>query len=135
MRAAGAGTRIFELLDRTPAIQPGMGVAIDPKRTGPLRFENVAFSYPTRSGVNVLENFNLDVQVGENVAIVYVLSQTSKARPLILEQWAERRRQVIRAFLIIEILRPRSRQNHVQRTRYDIFSSSLKKMSHSSALS
>ncbi len=79
MRGIGAGTRIFELLDRSPAIQPGVGVALDPKRTGPLRFENIMFSYPTRSGVNVLEDFNLEVKVGENVAIVYVLSETSKA--------------------------------------------------------
>jgi ABC-type transport system involved in cytochrome bd biosynthesis fused ATPase/permease subunit len=77
MRGIGAGTRIFELLDRTPAIQPGVGVALGPKRTGLLRFENITFSYPTRSGVNVLEDFNLEVKVGENVAIVYVLSKTS----------------------------------------------------------
>jgi len=70
MRGVGAGTRIFELLDRTPAIRPGVGVALDPKRTGPLRFENIMFSYPTRNGVNVLEDFNLEVKVGENVAIV-----------------------------------------------------------------
>lgn len=79
MRGVGAGTRIFELLGRTPAIQPGVGVTLDPKRSGPLRFENIMFSYPTRSGVNVLEDFNLEVKVGENVAIVYVLSETSKA--------------------------------------------------------
>ena len=83
MRGIGAGTRIFELLDRAPAIRPGVGVELDPKRTGPLRFENIMFSYPTRSGVNVLEDFNLEVKVGENVAIVYVLSDTSKPRLLI----------------------------------------------------
>jgi ABC-type multidrug transport system fused ATPase/permease subunit len=71
MRGIGAGTRIFELLDRTPAIQPGEGAVLLPGRSGPLRFENITFSYPTRSGVNVLEDFNLEVNVGENVAIVY----------------------------------------------------------------
>ncbi|KAH9066008.1 P-loop containing nucleoside triphosphate hydrolase protein [Lactarius deliciosus] len=70
MRGIGAGSRIFELLDRSPAIQPGVGVELDPKHTGPLRFENITFSYPTRSGVNVLEDFNLEVKVGENVAVV-----------------------------------------------------------------
>jgi ABC-type multidrug transport system fused ATPase/permease subunit len=72
MRGIGAGTRIFELLDRTPAIQPGVGVKLDPARSGPLRFENITFSYPTRNGVNVLEDFDLEINVGENVAIVYV---------------------------------------------------------------
>jgi len=70
MRGIGAGTRIFELLDRTPAIQPGVGVKLDPARSGPLRFENITFSYPTRNGVNVLEDFDLEINVGENVAIV-----------------------------------------------------------------
>jgi ABC-type bacteriocin/lantibiotic exporter with double-glycine peptidase domain len=50
-----------------------VGVALDPARSGPLRFENITFSYPTRRGVNVLEDFHLEVNVGENVAIVYVL--------------------------------------------------------------
>ncbi|KAI0288713.1 P-loop containing nucleoside triphosphate hydrolase protein [Russula brevipes] len=70
MRGIGAGTRIFELLDRAPAVQPGVGVVLDPARSGPLRFENITFSYPTRRGVNVLEDFHLEVNVGENVAIV-----------------------------------------------------------------
>ncbi|KAI0260168.1 P-loop containing nucleoside triphosphate hydrolase protein [Gloeopeniophorella convolvens] len=70
MRGVGAGTRIFELLDRRPAIQPGAGITLDPARSGPLRFEGVAFSYPTRRGVEVLKDFNLEVKVGESVAIV-----------------------------------------------------------------
>ncbi|KAN0137900.1 ABC transporter type 1, transmembrane domain containing protein [Lactarius tabidus] len=70
MRGIGDGTRIFELLDRAPAIRPGVGVALDPKRTGPLRFEKIMSSYPTRSEVNVLEDFYLEVKVGENVAVV-----------------------------------------------------------------
>ena len=41
------------------------------------------FSYPTRGGLNVLEDFNLEVEVGENVAIVYVIPDTSKPRLLI----------------------------------------------------
>jgi putative ABC transport system ATP-binding protein len=81
MRGIGAGTRIFELLDRTPAIQPRVGLVLDPARTGPLRFENITFSYPTRSGVNVLEDFYLEVNVGENVAIVYVLPRILKLDP------------------------------------------------------
>ncbi len=73
MRGIGAGTRIFELLDRKPAVQPGVGVPLDPKSTGVLRFENITFSYPTRNAINVLEDFTLEVKVGENVAIVCVL--------------------------------------------------------------
>ncbi|KAG6332581.1 hypothetical protein ID866_6503, partial [Astraeus odoratus] len=70
MRGIGAGTRIFELLDRKPAIPPNQGVEVDPSRRGILKFENVGFEYPSRKGVVILDNFNLEIGVGESVAIV-----------------------------------------------------------------
>jgi len=39
-----------------------------PEMKGAIRFENVSFSY--KDGVNVLENFNLDVKEGETIALV-----------------------------------------------------------------
>jgi ABC-type bacteriocin/lantibiotic exporter with double-glycine peptidase domain len=58
---------------------------LDPKRMGPLRFENIMFSHLTQSGgVNVLEDLNLEVEVGENVAVVYVIFGTSKTKLLIV---------------------------------------------------
>ena len=72
MRGIGAGTRIFELLDRKPAIVPNQGIDVDPSRRGIIRFENVGFEYPSRKGVQILDEFNLEIDVGENVAIVYV---------------------------------------------------------------
>jgi putative ABC transport system ATP-binding protein len=70
MRGIGAGTRIFELLDRTPAIPHNIGVDISSTRRGPVKFEGVHFEYPTRKGVEILKDFNLEVGVGESVAIV-----------------------------------------------------------------
>ncbi|KAF8435104.1 P-loop containing nucleoside triphosphate hydrolase protein [Boletus edulis BED1] len=70
MRGIGAGTRIFELLDRKPAIVPNQGIEIDPSRRGVIRFENVGFEYPSRKGVQILDDFNLEINIGENVAIV-----------------------------------------------------------------
>lgn len=70
MRGVGAGTRIFELIDRTPVINPDVGAALDPARRGRVKFENVAFEYPSRKGVEILKDFNLDLNVGESVAIV-----------------------------------------------------------------
>ncbi|KAF9243225.1 P-loop containing nucleoside triphosphate hydrolase protein [Melanogaster broomeanus] len=70
MRGIGAGTRIFELLDRKPAIAPNQGIELDPARRGVIRFENVGFEYPTRKGVQILDDFNLEIGVGESVAIV-----------------------------------------------------------------
>ncbi|EMD33179.1 hypothetical protein CERSUDRAFT_118237 [Gelatoporia subvermispora B] len=70
MRGVGAGVRIFELLDRQPAIPSESGAEVDPSRRGPVRFENVSFEYPSRKGVEILKNLNLEVKVGESVAIV-----------------------------------------------------------------
>lgn len=70
MRGIGAGTRIFELLDRKPAIPPSTGVDVLLTRRGPIRFEGIQFEYPSRKGVDILKDFNLEVEVGESVAIV-----------------------------------------------------------------
>lgn len=70
MRGIGAGTRIFELLDRQPIISHSAGVPIDPTRRGPLKFENITFEYPTRKGVEILKDFDLDIAVGGNIAVV-----------------------------------------------------------------
>jgi putative ABC transport system ATP-binding protein len=73
MRGIGAGQRIFELLDREPAIPPVNGVMVDPKRRGVVKFEHVSFEYPSRKGAEILKDFNLEVAVGESVALVYVI--------------------------------------------------------------
>jgi ABC-type multidrug transport system fused ATPase/permease subunit len=70
MRGIGAGTRIFELLDRQPAIPPNSGIALDPTRRGTVKFENITFEYPSRKNVEILHNFELEIGVGESVAIV-----------------------------------------------------------------
>ncbi|KAJ8475143.1 hypothetical protein ONZ45_g15713 [Pleurotus djamor] len=70
MRGIGAGTRIFDLLDRQPHIPPHKGIELPHDRRGVIRFENVQFEYPSRKGVEILKDFNLDVGVGESVAIV-----------------------------------------------------------------
>lgn len=72
MRGLGAGQRIFELLEREPVI-PLTGKTVPPSSRGPIQFENVSFEYPSRKGVEVLKNLNLKLDVGESVAIVYVV--------------------------------------------------------------
>jgi putative ABC transport system ATP-binding protein len=72
MRGIGAGTRIFELLDRQPAIPPRIGVDLLSTRRGTVKFEGIQFDYPSRRGVDVLKDFHLEIGVGESVAIVSV---------------------------------------------------------------
>ncbi|KAI0365936.1 P-loop containing nucleoside triphosphate hydrolase protein [Pilatotrama ljubarskyi] len=70
MRGIGAGVRIFDLLDRKPAIPPDTGVEVDPSRRGPVRFEHVWFEYPSRRNVQILKDLSLEVGMGESVAVV-----------------------------------------------------------------
>jgi len=69
MRASGAAERIFELLDRTPAISPSGGVELS-RVEGRLEIQNVAFTYPTRPDAPVLRDIELSIRPGEVVALV-----------------------------------------------------------------
>lgn len=69
MKGAGAASRLFELQDRQPTIHPTKGRRVDSAR-GPIRFENVSFSYPTRPAVTIFKDLNFEIPQGSNVAIV-----------------------------------------------------------------
>jgi ATP-binding cassette subfamily B protein len=69
MKATGATERIFELLDRTPAIA-GAGGREPDRVEGRVDFEGVIFAYPTRREAPVLRGIDLSVRPGEVVAIV-----------------------------------------------------------------
>ena len=69
MRALGAAERVFELLDREPAI-PAQGGAEPAQVTGQVALEAVRFSYPTRADVVVLDGVDLELAAGEVVALV-----------------------------------------------------------------
>lgn len=69
MKGVGAATRLFELQDRHPTISPTKGDKVETAR-GPIRFENVSFSYPTRPAVTIFNELCFDIPQGSNVAIV-----------------------------------------------------------------
>jgi ATP-binding cassette subfamily B protein len=69
MRASGAAERVFELLDRQPAIPPSGGARLASIQ-GHVQFEQVHFAYPSRPDVPVLQGIQLDITPGEVVAIV-----------------------------------------------------------------
>ena len=69
MKGVGAASRLFELQDRDPTISPTAGLPVKSAR-GPIRFENVTFSYPTRPAVKIFRDLNFEVAQGTNVAIV-----------------------------------------------------------------
>lgn len=68
--AAGAARRIFEHLDREPAIRdPDAPRALPRRVTGHVRFENVTFRYAAALPW-VLHGFDLEIRPGETVALV-----------------------------------------------------------------
>ncbi|KAL4869102.1 hypothetical protein BDV12DRAFT_168599 [Aspergillus spectabilis] len=69
MKGVGAASRLFELQDRQPTISPTKGSKVVTAR-GPIRFENVTFSYPTRPAVPIFRELNFEIPQGTNVAIV-----------------------------------------------------------------
>ncbi|KAL9622872.1 MAG: hypothetical protein Q9160_002798 [Pyrenula sp. 1 TL-2023] len=69
MKGVGAASRLFELQDREPTISPTVGTPVSSAR-GPIRFEDLSFSYPTRPAVSIFKNLDFEIPQGTNVAIV-----------------------------------------------------------------
>ncbi|HEX7820532.1 MAG TPA: ABC transporter transmembrane domain-containing protein [Sphingobium sp.] len=71
LRAAGAASRMTELLAEQPGITaPASPIPVPPSAPASLRFEGVRFLYPTRRDTAALEDFTLHVRHGETVALV-----------------------------------------------------------------
>ncbi|CAK9787373.1 hypothetical protein CC85DRAFT_289332 [Cutaneotrichosporon oleaginosum] len=70
MKGVGAGQRVFSLLDRQSAIPLDEGQTLSPNREGPIVFNNVRFTYPSRKEVEVLKGIDLTIQPGTSVALV-----------------------------------------------------------------
>lgn len=71
MRAAGASSRIRELLEESPrVIAPERPAPLPSPPNGALAFERVHFFYPSRPDVAALHDLSLVVEPGERVAIV-----------------------------------------------------------------
>lgn len=69
MSAAGAGDRVFDLLDRTAQI-PLHGGKVLPAMNGKIAFRDVEFTYPSRPDIPVLRGIDLEIDAGEVVALV-----------------------------------------------------------------
>lgn len=69
MKGVGAASRLFELQDRQPSLSPTAGQPVNSAR-GPIRFENLTFSYPTRPAVKIFRDLDFEIPQGSNVAVV-----------------------------------------------------------------
>lgn len=70
-RAAAGASQLFALIDRKSQIDPfdESGEKL-PTVEGLVELENITFSYPTRPGVTILEDFSLQVPAGKVTALV-----------------------------------------------------------------
>jgi len=70
-RAAGAMERLSELLHAEPAIQaPAAPEHLPGRIQGRIQFDHVRFSYPSRPETLALEDFCLEIEPGETLAVV-----------------------------------------------------------------
>ncbi len=70
MKALGASERVFDLIDRRPAVtQPG-DARVPKQARGSVRFDRVTFAYPTRPEEEVLREISFTLRPGDVVALV-----------------------------------------------------------------
>ena len=67
-RAMAAGVRLFELIDLEPEVNDGPNAIKMPTVEGNIQFKNASFHYV--EGVEVLQDIDLEIKAGENVALV-----------------------------------------------------------------
>ncbi|KAM9305324.1 ATP-binding cassette sub-family B member 10, mitochondrial [Gastrophryne carolinensis] len=71
MKGFGAGTRIWQLLDRKPEMAFNEGAVIAPEKfRGALEFRDVTFMYPTRPEAPIFQGLNLTIPSGSVMAVV-----------------------------------------------------------------
>ena len=72
LRAAGATERLMELLSSVSPVQsPATPVSSTPPSTGStLKFESLQFHYPSRPSQMALQDFSVDIEAGQTVALV-----------------------------------------------------------------
>ncbi|XP_069698493.1 ATP-binding cassette sub-family B member 10, mitochondrial isoform X1 [Periplaneta americana] len=69
-RGLGASTRLWELVDRTPAIPVSGGLVPTKEPEGRITFQNVSFTYPSRPDSRIIHDLTLDIPKGSITAIV-----------------------------------------------------------------
>ncbi|MFN0048467.1 MAG: ABC transporter ATP-binding protein [Cytophagales bacterium] len=69
-KAIGSSERVLEILDETGEEQNENFATTDIRYDGFVKFENVHFSYPTRTDIEVLKGLDLEIFPGQKIAIV-----------------------------------------------------------------
>lgn len=86
MSAVGASQRVFALLDSDPSLPLHGGVVL-PSLKGRLRLEAVAFRYPTRPDVEVLQDVSVAVEPGRVLALCGASGGGKSSVIALLQRW------------------------------------------------
>jgi ATP-binding cassette subfamily B protein len=72
LRAAGATERLMELLGSTSPVQSPLHPALSnpPSSGSTVQFEGLQFHYPSRPSQMALQDFSVDIEAGQTVALV-----------------------------------------------------------------
>ena len=70
VEATVATSRIFEMINRIPTIDPDSEGGILEEVRGEIEFRNVEFAYPSRPDTPVLQGLNLRVKPGKTIGLV-----------------------------------------------------------------
>ncbi|XP_040581869.1 ATP-binding cassette sub-family B member 10, mitochondrial [Lepeophtheirus salmonis] len=70
MKALGAATRIWEIMDRTTHMPLDTGLILPMPLNGHITFEKVGFSYPSRPDHSIFDGLNLNIESKQILAIV-----------------------------------------------------------------
>jgi ABC-type multidrug transport system fused ATPase/permease subunit len=120
MRGIGAGMRIFEVLDRSPAVPFGIGEEVPKDQLGVVKFEHVRVEYPSRKGVEILKDFKLELGIGESVVIVYEISFFLRYGAHLFWQWRKRQWKIVCSLPSVTVLWPYPWQNNFWRERFEL---------------
>lgn len=87
-RAASAAQFMWEVIDHEPSIDALSTLGKQPETCrGEIQFSNIAFSYPTRPQVRVLEDFTLAVPANKTTALVGPSGSGKSTISALLERW------------------------------------------------
>ncbi|USW56715.1 Putative Type 1 protein exporter [Septoria linicola] len=87
IQASAAASELFEVLDREPS-DSNTGDKL-PEVAGGIAFHGVSFSYPSRSGIRVLNDISFECPAGEVTALVGASGSGKSTIIALLERWYE----------------------------------------------
>jgi adenosinetriphosphatase len=70
MKGSGAGVKLFELIDHGNTVEPVRGKFVPPNLNNDIEFNNVVFSYPTRSNEKIFDGCTFKVPASSSTCFV-----------------------------------------------------------------